>query len=222
MILRAAAVAAVILSGGAYASLAQAPDRQVARATLASLPCKVDRWTCGGDTPLDDKTLAVLGVDDYINRTYRVLPPQAGSHETESREAVGLYIGYYASQRQGEAIHSPQNCLPGSGWQPVSAARTTLDTGSGAIPINRYVVQRGLDRQVVLYWYQGRGRVVANEYVNKFWLMLDQGRLHRSNGALVRLVVPVTGTDAAALASASASADQFARAMYPRLSPYLP
>jgi EpsI family protein len=213
MILRAAAVAAVILAGGAYASLAQAPDGQVARAALASLPCAVERWTCAGDTPLDDRTLAVLGVDDYINRTYR--SPEGG-------EAIGLYIGYYASQRQGEAIHSPQNCLPGSGWQPVSGARTTLDTGSGAIPINRYVVQKGLDRQVVLYWYQGRGRVVANEYLNKFWLMLDQGTLHRSNGALVRLVVPVNGLDAGALASASASADTFARAMYPRLSPYLP
>jgi EpsI family protein len=212
MILRAAAVAAVILAGGAYASVAQAPDRQVARATLASLPCAVDRWTCAGDTPLDGKTLAVLGVDDYINRTYR----------SRESEAVGVYIGYYASQRQGEAIHSPQNCLPGAGWQPVSAARTTLDTASGAIPINRYVVQKALDRQVVLYWYQGRGRAVANEYVNKFWLMLDQGTLHRSNGALVRLVVPVNGTDAGALASASASADAFARAMYPRLSPYLP
>jgi EpsI family protein len=219
MILRAAAVAAVILGGGAYASVAQAPDRVVPRAALASLPCAVDRWTCAGDTPLDAKTLAVLGVDDYINRTYRVLPPQGGS---QGIGAVGLYIGYYATQRQGEAIHSPQNCLPGSGWQPVSAARGTLETGNGAIPINRYVVQKGLDRQVVLYWYQGRGRVVANEYVNKFWLMLDQGTLHRSNGALVRLVVPVNGTDARALASASASADDFARAMYPRLSPYLP
>ncbi|HMC78209.1 MAG TPA: EpsI family protein [Vicinamibacterales bacterium] len=229
MILRAAAVAAVILGGGAYASVAQSPDREVARASLASLPCALDRWTCAGDTPLDGKTLALLGVDDYINRTYRALPPdplrqgfggqEGGSHGIG---VVGLYIGYYASQRQGEAIHSPQNCLPGSGWQPVSAARATLDTGRGAIAVNRYVVQKGLDRQVVLYWYQGRGRVVANEYVNKFWLMLDQGTLHRSNGALVRVVVPVNGTDAGALASASASADEFTRAIYPRLSPYLP
>jgi EpsI family protein len=212
MMFRAAAVAIVILAGGAYASRAQAPDRQVARTPLAALPCEVDRWRCASDTPLDRKTLAVLGVDDYVNRAYR----------DEGRHAIGVYIGYYGSQRQGESIHSPQNCLPGSGWQPVAAGRTTLDAAGTTLPVNSYVVQKDLERQVVLYWYQGRGRVIANEYANKLWLMLDQARLHRSNGALVRIVAPVAGQDEAALRSASASAEQFARALYPRLSPYLP
>jgi EpsI family protein len=211
MIVRAAAVAAVVLAGGAYAAVAQGPDRPVARIALAGLPCEVDRWRCAGDTPFDRKTLDVLGVDDYLNRTY-----------TSGAQAIGLYIGYYASQRQGESIHSPQNCLPGSGWQPIAASRTTIDVAGTPLPVNRYVVQKGLDRQVVVYWYQGRGRVVANEYANKLWLMLDQATLHRSSGALVRIVAPVPGADDGALASASASADQFARAFYPRLSPHLP
>jgi len=100
--------------------------------------------------------------------------------------------------------------------------RTTIDAGGTTLPINRYVVQKGLERQVVLYWYQGRGRVVANEYLNKFWLMIDQARLGRSNAALVRIVAPAAGADDKALQLASASAEQFARAIYPRLSPYLP
>jgi EpsI family protein len=215
MIARAVVLSAVILAGGAVARTAQTPERPIARTPLASVPCTVDRWSCDGNTPLDGKTLAVLRVDDYLNRTYR-------SDSASTGQSVGLYIAYYGSQRTGESIHSPQNCLPGSGWQPVSAERSTLDVGGTSLPINRYVVQKGLDRQVVLYWYQGRGRVVANEYLNKFWLMIDQARLGRSNAALVRIVAPATGSDDQALQMASASADRFARAIYPRLSPHLP
>jgi EpsI family protein len=212
MMVRAAILSAVILAGGAVARLEQAPDRPIARVPLSGVPCAVDQWSCAGDTPLDRKTLEVLGVDDYLNRAYLA----GGSH------AVGLYIAYYDSQRQGESIHSPQNCLPGSGWEPISSQRTTIDTAGTSLPLNRYVVQKGIERQVVLYWYQGRGRVVANEYLNKFWLMIDQARIHRSNAALVRIAAPAAGTSDQALQDASVSADQFARAVYPRLSPYLP
>jgi len=212
MMVRAAILSGVILAGGAVARVAQTPDRPIERTPLSSVPCAVDRWSCAGDTPLDRKTLAVLGVDDYLNRVYR----------DESSRAIGLYIGYYGSQREGESIHSPQNCLPGSGWQPVSSMRTTIDAAGTPLPVNRYVVEKGLERQVVLYWYQGRGRVVADEYLNKFWLMIDQATLHRSNAALVRIVAPAAGADDQALRIASASADQFVRALYPRLSPHLP
>lgn len=222
MILRAAALSVVILAGGAVARLEQTPDHLIPRAPLAGVPCAVDQWRCDGDTPLDRKTLGVLRADDYLNRTYAVLPPRGGGYAERGSHAVGLYIAYYGSQRQGESIHSPQNCLPGSGWEPISSMRTTIEAAGTSLPVNRYVVQKGLERQVVLYWYQGRGRVVANEYLNKFWLMIDQARLGRSNAALVRIVGPAAGTDDQALQAASASADQFARALYPRLSPYLP
>ena len=215
MIARAVVLSAVILAGGAVGRVAQTPERPIARTPLAAVPCTVDRWSCDENTPLDRKTLEVLRVDDYLNRTYR-------SDSASAAQSVGLYIAYYGSQRTGESIHSPQNCLPGSGWQPVSAERSTLDVGGTLLPINRYVVQKGLDRQVVLYWYQGRGRVVANEYLNKFWLMIDQARLGRSNAALVRIVAPATGSDDQALQMASTSADRFARAIYPRLSSHLP
>ena len=241
MIVRAVTLSAVILAGGALARLAHAPDRPIARTPLVGA-CRAPSTTgaASGDTPLDRKALAVLGVDDYLNRTYVVRPSdqaapglrrpaeprratgEGGSQSDGRSSTVGLYIAYYGSQRQGESIHSPQNCLPGSGWQPVSSMRTTLDVAGTSLPINRYVVQKGVERQVVLYWYQGRGRVVANDYLNKFWLMVDQARLGRSNAALVRVVSPAAGTGDEALQMASASADQFARAVYPRLSPYLP
>jgi len=212
VIARATVLALMVLSGGLYAVHAQGPDRTVARQSLAALPCTLDGWRCVSETPLDKDVLAVVGVDDYVNRTYA----------TGAGSVIGLYIGYYASQRTGDSIHSPQNCLPGSGWQPVSSERTTIDAGGTTLPVNRYVVEKGLNRQVVLYWYQGRGRVVANEYANKFWLMVDQARLHRSNGSLVRVIAPVSGLTGSGLSSASASADSFARLVYPRLSTYLP
>jgi EpsI family protein len=211
MIVRAVTLALIVLAGGAYATRAQGPDRAVARTPLAKFPCQLEGWRCLGDTPLDPRVVALLGFDDYVNRTYLA----------DAAQPVGLYVAYYASQKQGESIHSPQNCLPGSGWQPVSAERTTIDAGGTTLPVNKYVVQKGINRQVVFYWYQGRGRVVANEYANKFWLMIDQARLRRSNGSLVRIVAPVPGTSDAALASASAAARHFAQDLYPRLSPYL-
>lgn len=231
MIVRAVTLALIVLGGGVYATRAQGPDRAVARTPLAKFPCELQGWRCLGDTPLDPRVVAFLGVDDYVNRTYLALPPpslppKGGSHEgshevADAAQPIGLYVAYYASQKQGESIHSPQNCLPGSGWQPVSAERTTIDAGGTTLPVNKYVVQKGINRQVVFYWYQGRGRVVANEYANKFWLMIDQARLQRSNGSLVRIVAPVPGTSDAALVSASAAARHFARDLYPRLSPYL-
>jgi EpsI family protein len=135
---------------------------------------------------------------------------------------VSLYIGYYGSQRQGDTIHSPQNCLPGAGWQPVEGGRVPLDVDGRRVTVNRYVIQKGLDRQVVLYWYQGRGRVVANEYANKLWLMLDAARLHRSDGALVRVVAPVLRSPGGSLAAADDAAAAFTRTIFPRLPAHLP
>ena len=114
---------------------------------------------------------------------------------------MALYVGYYASQRQGDTIHSPQNCLPGAGWRPVMAERSTIDLGGRTIPVNRFIIQKGMDRQAVLYWYQGRSRVVASELANKAWLMLDAARLRRTDGGLVRLITPVSSNPADAFAA---------------------
>jgi EpsI family protein len=210
---RAVLLSVMILSAG-LVSVRAGGEVPIARPSLDTLPRAFDRWTRSIDLPIDANTREVLGVDDYLNRTYL---------DTAS-QPVSLYVGYYASQRQGDTIHSPQNCLPGAGWQPIEGGRTTLDAGGTTLPVNRYVIQKGLDRQVVLYWYHGRGRVVANEYANKFWLMVDAARLRRSDGALVRVVAPVSGglRGGGSIAAADAAAADFTRAIFPRLGTVLP
>lgn len=207
MVTRAVIAAGIIVCAGIYADGASSPERLPPREPLATTPVTLRGWQ-GRDAPLDDDMVAQLGVDDYINRRYLAAdaPP------------VALYVGYYASQRQGDTIHSPQNCLPGAGWQPVTNERTTVDLGGRSIPVNRLVIQKGLDRQAVFYWYQGRSRVVASELGNKAWLMLDAARLHRTDGGLVRAITPVSSTPDAAFATLTT----FSSALFPYLAPRLP
>jgi EpsI family protein len=211
MLTRAAVLSALIVAAGLYGTRVAGSERPVSRESLASLPAQLGGWHAETDMPLDDETRAVLGVDDYVNRVYA--RPTAAP--------VSLYIGYYGSQRQGDTIHSPQNCLPGAGWQPTESATTTLNVDGALLSVNRYVIQKGIDRQIVLYWYQGRGRVVANEYANKLWLMVDAARLHRTNGSLVRVIAPVRAA-AGGAAGADAAVTDFARQLYPVLPAYLP
>lgn len=210
MIARSLVLAALIAIVGVYGRHAAGAEQTVQRAELSSLPSHLGAWTLADEPALDGSVLDVLGVTDYTNRVY----------VNEAGVPAGLYVGYYASQRQGDTIHSPQNCLPGAGWQPVSSRRSIVESAGLSAPVNEYVIQKGLDRQVVLYWYEGRGRIVANEYVNKFWLMLDAARLHRSNGSLVRIIVPAAS--GAELAAAAQTAHQFAVTLLPHLPAYLP
>jgi EpsI family protein len=120
-------------------------------------------------------------------------------------------------------MHSPLNCLPGAGWTPVRSDRIALAPSGGAAPqdsvrINRYVIEKGLDRQVVLYWYQSHGRVIASEYWGKIYLVLDALRLNRTDGALVRIMAPVLTSEA----EAERDALEFARTLAPLLGRYLP
>jgi EpsI family protein len=208
MVSRASLVIALLLVAGLYANHAGSAETAVPREELATLPLAIDGWEGHEAAPLADDVLAQLGVDDYVNRQY----VRAGS------VPVGVYIGYYASQRQGDTIHSPQNCLPGAGWRPVETGVADVHAGDRTVRVNQFVIQKGLDRQVVYYWYQGRGRVVANEYRNKALLMIDAARLHRTNGGLVRMIAPVTTTvDVAKRDLAS-----FATALFPHLDGHLP
>jgi EpsI family protein len=209
MVARALILVALIACAGVYASGASREEVEVPRTPLADLPMTIDAWQGRDAAPFDDDIVAVLGVDDYINRYY----------VRANHPSVAIYVGYYASQRQGDTIHSPQNCLPGAGWRPVLSERVTLEAAGRQIPVNRYLIQKGIEQQAVIYWYQGRGRVVANEYANKFWLMFDAARLGRTNGALVRMITPVVG---GAPAAAFGELSAFTTAIFPRLPSYLP
>ena len=208
MLSRAAIALALIVACGVYAGGSAAPERPVARTSLAEMPLALGVWQGSEATPFADDVLSQLGVDEYLNRHYTAA----------STAPVSVYVGYYASQRQGDTIHSPQNCMPGAGWQPVFSDRATISAGSSSLPVNRFVIQKGLNRQAVLYWYQGRGRVVANEFANKGWLMLDAARLRRTDGGLVRLISPVTRTPEDAFAVLTA----FSSALVPHLWRHLP
>ncbi len=169
---------------------------------LSAFPTQVAGFSMFGDWPLDQETLNELRVSDYIQRGYF----------SASQGQIGLFIAYFRSQRQGTTIHSPKNCLPGSGWQPEKATIYQLQLDDGRkVPINLYIVRKDLDEQLVLYWYQAHGRVVASEYWGKFYLIYDALRLNRTDAALVRITAPISrGNEEQARARAITFAKQIA------------
>jgi EpsI family protein len=180
----------------------------VPRAPLRELPSILGSWI-GKEQPLDSRIVQAVGVSDYSNRLFfnQLEPP------------VQLYVGYYASQRTGDTIHSPKNCLPGAGWDPVQSGYATIAVPGGRkIVVNEYVIQQGLDKQLVFYWYQGRGRVVASEYAGKFWMVADAISRNRTDGALVRLVTPMNDPEA----KARARLENFTQLIFPRLDQLIP
>jgi EpsI family protein len=153
------------------------------RTSLASLPSQIDGWT-GTDEALDQQTLDILGPGEFLVRDYE--------NSSDPQPWINLYIAYFPSQRAGDTIHSPNHCLPGAGWVPTSRERIQLTRPDGAsFPVNRYVVSKGGERQLVLYWFQAHGREVASEYWAKFYLISDSVRMNRSDGGLVRLMTPM-------------------------------
>jgi len=153
---------------------------------LSDFPKDVGGYRAVQDFSFDEQTLKVLGVTDYVNRAY--YSPAKGE--------LGLYIGYFRTQRTGAAIHSPKNCLPGAGWQPTVSEIYQLSLADGRkVPVNLYVIRKDLDQQIVLYWYQSHGRVVASEYWGKFYMVADAIRLNRTDAALVRITAPVRNGD---------------------------
>jgi EpsI family protein len=158
-----------------------------------------------------DGVLGVAAPTAHLNRVYE--PDSSGADGFFS-----VYVGYYDSQIQGKTIHSPRNCLPGSGWEPLAYQQATVQTVSGPATVNRYLLQGQTERALVLYWYQGRGRIQANEYRVKFDLLRDAALRRRSDEALVRIVVPVTDDEESAFRLAT----EVARAVIPALDRALP
>jgi EpsI family protein len=143
----------------------------------------------GGDVALPEAELEVAGVTDYVMRVYR---PQAGAAADAGAPWISVYVGYYEMQTRGRTIHSPKNCMPGAGWQALESRTVAITAPDGATAeVNRYLLVNEEQRVLVLYWYQGRGRVVASEYRAKWDLLRDASLKRRSDEALVRIVVPI-------------------------------
>jgi len=162
--------------------------------SLSRLPLQIDQWS-GSDHPFEEKTVKVLGVTDYVNRLY-----VSDNSASGNNEAVWLYAGYYESQRTGATYHSPKNCLPGSGWEiaEIDDFDLSMASASGSMreeTINKVIVQKGLERQLILYWYQDRGRIITSEYWAKIYLIWDSITKGRTDGAMIRVSVPIPRGD---------------------------
>src|SRR5688572_22100894 len=145
-------LAFIFIAGSAFLASATETEPTMIRQSLAGFPMQIGEWR-GREAPFDERVLQVLKVDDYLSRFY-----------VDGDSSLGLYIGFYQTQRQGSTIHSPLNCLPAAGWNALTRTYLTIPIGSSEIEVNRITIEKGLERQVVLYWYQAHGRVVANEY----------------------------------------------------------
>jgi exosortase D (VPLPA-CTERM-specific) len=208
-VVRAAILAACFLAAAVGVRAMARTEVGSLRHPLRDLPWSIGAWSGRDAGALDERTLDVLRVDEYVNRYYSApgSPP------------VGVYVGYYRSQRQGQTMHSPLHCLPGSGWEPGTRERVALPAPGGmgqpgsTVEVNRLVIHKGLDRQVVVYWYQSPGRIVASEYWGKIYTVLDALRSNRSDGALVRVIVPIDGEGEGAEAVAANAATAFSARM---------
>jgi EpsI family protein len=182
------------------------------RAPLASFPMQLGPWS-GTDDEIQKDVLEVLGPGDFLLRDY--------SLADEAQPPINLYIAYFASQRAGDTIHSPKNCLPGAGWTPVDSTRVTLSLPDHApFPVTRYVIAKGDSRELVLYWYWAHNRGVASEYWAKFYLVADSMRLNRSDGALVRVSSIMYRNETPAAAEQRLL--PFAAEVLPQLGTYIP
>ena len=174
---------------------------------FATFPDEFGNWTLIQEQSLDKETQAILKPDDYLLRIY---------HQTGTGLSASLFVAYFQSQRTDKAPHSPRNCLPGSGWVPTSHTQIEIPVPhQSPLRINRYIVAKQEDKATVFYWYQTWNRVVASEYMARFYLIADSVRYNRTDTALVRVMFPGDPSDY--------SKDEFATfiaSFYPALQRY--
>ncbi len=175
----------ILLLSAAVANYAfSRPEAEIPRRALKEFPKVIGDWKAVDEQVIDDASMAVLLVDDYIMRTYA----------NSDGEAVGLYIGYFKNQREGKQVHSPRQCLPGAGWRIAERKVYPLELANhnpANALVNYFLMEYGDRKQLYLWWYHGRGRIYANEYLNKIYLIWDAITMRRTDGALVRINMAV-------------------------------
>ena len=188
-----------------YASIEAVP----LPADIEGFPKQVGSFIMSGSSNFSEEVLDELGVTSYILRDYR----------DEEGFEVSLYLGYFAVQREGAMIHSPKHCMPGSGWNPaeVSVIPINIPGSAQTYRVNRILLQKGMDKLIMHYWYQGRNRIVANEYLDRFFLLIDSLFRHRSEGALVRVISPWDPAGDNEIRQ-----EQFVASLFPVLQQHLP
>jgi EpsI family protein len=174
--------ALLIAQAAAYYGVSR-PEPVPLSKPLDQFPADMGAWRMVHELVMDAETKNVLRADDYLSRDYARSPG----------EVVNLFVAYFKSQRSGQTPHSPKNCLPGSGWvwTDSDTIRVTVAGRAAPLEINRYIVSRGENKAVVLYWYQSRDRVVASEYKAAAFVAWDALHYNRTDTALVRVVTPM-------------------------------
>lgn len=204
---------AILLLAGTALLLHMRPniDRNPPSEPLSQFPMSVGEWA-GSDRPIEQKTRDVLGDGDFLSRVYS---------QNLQTSPIGLFIGYFPTQRTGQTIHSPKHCLPGAGWVFESSQTIDLPDAEGrSHRVGEYIISNSEARQFVIYWYQAHGRSVANEYMAKIHMVADAIRMNRTDGALVRIITPIaSGEDAA---GARKRAEKFTRQLAPLLPRFIP
>jgi EpsI family protein len=203
-----AALLAILFCGVSFLH-AERPFASPPRESFALFPMRLSSWE-GQKSELSSDVLAALKLQDYLLANYR------GGN---SPEWVNLYIAYYDRQLLGSAAHSPRTCIPGDGWEISDLSPLNVQLGNATISVNRAVIAKGQNRQLVYYWFDQRGRILSSEYAVKWFLFTDGLLRRRTDGALIRLVTPIQGRDVRA---ADQRLHEFIGEVYNRLRPYVP
>lgn len=184
------------------------------RELFETFPDEISAWTCVGRETMPDDIIDNLGVTDYLICNYI---------NEDTQDAINFYAGYHARQQRSDSgkttlIHPPEHCLPGSGWDIIASEVVDIDYG---IPgqAKRVVVAKGDHRQLVYFWYQSRGHVIANNTDRLMYMFLDRAMRSRTDGALLRFMIPVRRGD---FDAAEETFQQFASVMLPKIPPYIP
>lgn len=187
---------AVLVASGLFINFFEhTGEVKLPRKSLSEFPAQLGDWRqFGVDERFSAEVESVLRADDYVMRNYNF---------TGGRKA-NLYVGYYLSQKTGATYHSPLNCLPGSGWTMSEPRIVELTTPNGKkLGVNYYLIQNDKFKEVLIYWYQGRGRAVADEFQDKLFTIWDSVSLRRSDGAMVRVMTSVGDSEEKALQAAT-------------------
>jgi len=211
MMWRVLTIVVILLATTSLNGSFSASESELSRKSLKDFPKAIGDWKMISDQLIDEKAMNVLLVDDYIMRTY----------ENRTGDVVHLYVGYFKTQREGKQVHSPRQCLPGAGWDRISHSERTMrfkDHNPSGGQVNVDIMGKGKTRELYMWWYQGRGRIYANEYMNKIYLIWDAVSKRRTDGALVRVNCSI-GND---LKVSLSTQETFISSFMPELSGFIP
>jgi EpsI family protein len=204
-------VVLLLAATGLLLYMRPAVDRTPPSEPLSQLPFIIAGWA-GRNQHVDPETLDLLGAGDVLSRIYA---------QNRQPEPIDLFIAYFPSQRTGQTIHSPKNCLPGAGWVFESSTSIDLaDVNGKPHRVGEYIIANGAEKRFVIYWYQAHGRSVANEYMAKIYMVVDAIRTNRTDGALVRVITPISSPEDTT--AARIRAEKFTMQLAPLLPRFIP